>query len=146
MPIRPNGGTAWIRAVDVRLSLVGYRVNVDLPNHRLTVWRGDRVIDRSPIGVGRAITPTPAGTYYITALLKPRDPTGIYGPYAFALSGHSTVLDEFAGGNGRIGIHGTNQPSGIGSDVSHGCIRVPNDVIRRLAGRLPLGTPVTITH
>jgi lipoprotein-anchoring transpeptidase ErfK/SrfK len=28
--------------------------------------------------------------------------------------------------------------------VSHGCIRVPNDVITRMAGILPLGTPVDI--
>ena len=98
------------------------------------------------IGVGRSLTPTPSGLYYTTALLKQPDPKGIYGPYAVALSAHSTVLDEFAGGNGRIGLHGTNEPSGIGSNVSHGCIRVPNSVIRRLARLLPLGTPVRIAH
>jgi lipoprotein-anchoring transpeptidase ErfK/SrfK len=146
LPIRPNGSTAWIRATDVRVALVRYRVDVDLASHRLTVWRGDRRLRVSRIGVGRSLTPTPPGVYYITALLKQPNPTGMYGPYAFALSGHSTVLDEFAGGNGRIGIHGTNQPSGIGSDVSHGCIRVPNSVIRRLARQLPLGTPVHIAH
>ena len=146
LPIRPNGSTGWIRAVDVRLSRVEHRVDVDLTRHRVTVRRGDRVLVRSPAGVGRSLTPTPSGTYYVTALLEQPDPNGIYGPYAFALSGHSTVLDEFAGGNGRIGLHGTNNPSGIGSDVSHGCIRVPNDVIRRLARTLPLGTPVRITR
>jgi lipoprotein-anchoring transpeptidase ErfK/SrfK len=146
LPIRPNGRTAWVRAADVRLSRVDYRVDVDLTRHRVTVRRGDRVVVRSAAGVGRSLTPTPSGTYYVTALLKQPDPTGIYGPYAFALSGHSTVLDEFAGGNGRIGLHGTNNPSGIGSDVSHGCIRVPNAVIRRLARMLPLGTPVRISR
>jgi lipoprotein-anchoring transpeptidase ErfK/SrfK len=29
--------------------------------------------------------------------------------------------------------------------VSHGCIRIRNDVIEKLAHLLPLGTPVTIT-
>jgi hypothetical protein len=32
----------------------------------------------------------------------------------------------------------------VGSDVSHGCIRLRNDVITRLAHELSLGTPVRI--
>lgn len=43
-----------------------------------------------------------------------------------------------------VGIHGTNDPASIGKDVSHGCIRVPNDVVVRMATLLPLGTPVEI--
>jgi len=35
------------------------------------------------------------------------------------LSAHSRVLKRFAGRNGRVGLHGTNQPGLIGSDVSH---------------------------
>lgn len=145
LPIRPNGSTGWIRATDVRLTRVDYRIRVELGRHRLTIWRGGRSIIRTPVGVGRGVTPTPVGIYYVTALLKQPDPEGTFGPYAFALSGHSDVIEQFAGGNGRIGIHGTNQPSGLGSDVSHGCIRVANGTIRRLARMLPLGTPVRIS-
>jgi lipoprotein-anchoring transpeptidase ErfK/SrfK len=54
------------------------------------------------------------------------------------------VLSEFAGGDGQIGIHGTNVPASIGEAVSHGCVRVPNDVITTLATTVPVGTPVTI--
>jgi lipoprotein-anchoring transpeptidase ErfK/SrfK len=54
------------------------------------------------------------------------------------------VLHEFEGGNGEIGLHGTNEPWAVGTDVSHGCIRVYNSVITRLAHELPLGTPVRI--
>ena len=39
---------------------------------------------------------------------------------------------------------GTNDPGSIGTPVSHGCVRVNNDVITKLAA-LPLGTPVVIT-
>ena len=42
-------------------------------------------------------------------------------------------------------IHGTNKPDGVGRNVSHGCIRVRNRVIERLAAILPLGTPVRIS-
>ncbi|HET6836076.1 MAG TPA: L,D-transpeptidase [Acidimicrobiales bacterium] len=52
--------------------------------------------------------------------MQPPDPNGPYGPYADGLSGFSNVLDEFKGGDGVIGIHGTNQPEAIGTDVSPG--------------------------
>lgn len=41
-------------------------------------------------------------------------------------------------------MHGTADPSSIGQAVSHGCVRVPNDVITQLATSVPLGTPVAI--
>jgi lipoprotein-anchoring transpeptidase ErfK/SrfK len=44
-----------------------------------------------------------------------------------------------------IGIRGTNQPSLIPGRPSHGCVRVPNSAVRRLASLMPVGTPVGIT-
>jgi lipoprotein-anchoring transpeptidase ErfK/SrfK len=54
------------------------------------------------------------------------------------------VLYDFAGGDGVIGIHGTNDPSTIGRDASFGCIRMSNEAITRLATTLPIGVPVEI--
>jgi lipoprotein-anchoring transpeptidase ErfK/SrfK len=79
-------------------------------------------------------------------LLRPPDPRGFYGPYAFGLSAYSPVYTSFAGGDGQVGIHGTDNPGAIGRDVSHRCIRVANAVVARLARRLPLGTPVAIVR
>ena len=72
------------------------------------------------------------------------NPNGIYGPYAYQLSGFSDVLLRFNGGTGVIGIHGTNEPWLLGKDVSHGCIHMSNAGITRLAHLLPLGVPVEI--
>ena len=144
LPIRPNGATGWVRAVDVALATNTYAVDISLADHRLVVRDGDAVVVDTAIGVGTASTPTPGGRYYIKELLEPPDPDGAYGPYAYGLSGFSNVLDDFAGGDGVIGIHGTDEPEAIGSDVSHGCIRVDNATITQMAGILPLGTPVHI--
>jgi len=57
---------------------------------------------------------------------------------------NSWSITVLAGGDGRVGLHGTNQPGLVGSDVSHGCIRLRNGAVRRLAKILPLGTPVYI--
>ena len=119
---------------------------MELRRHRLVVERDGRVVMRAPIGLGRSVSPTPTGRYFITDLLRPPDPRGFYGPYAFGLSAYSPVYTSFAGGDGQIGIHGTNAPETIGRDASHGCIRVANAIVTRLARRLPLGTPVTIVR
>jgi lipoprotein-anchoring transpeptidase ErfK/SrfK len=98
----------------------------------------------TPVVIGAPDTPTPAGAFYVTDLLDNADDAGPYGPYALGLSAHSDTLSEFAGGDGRIGIHGTDTPDSIGQAVSHGCVRVPNEVVAQLARSLPLGTPVSI--
>jgi lipoprotein-anchoring transpeptidase ErfK/SrfK len=144
LPVRPNGSTGYVRASDVDVVSNEYRVKVELGAHRLTVTQGTETMVEAPIGVGTQETPTPGGVYYVKELLQPPDPNGDYGAYAYGLSGFSNVLEEFNGGDGVIGIHGTNDPSSIGQDVSHGCIRVTNDVITEIAGYLPLGTPVEI--
>ena len=144
LPTRPNGSKGWIRNDQVRLSQHRYRIVVELNAHRISVYQGALVIDHEKIAVGRRSTPTPGGRYYTKELFRPPDPAGPYGPYAYGLSGFSNVLKEFGGGDGVIGIHGTSQPELLGTDVSHGCIRMSNSGISKLAATLPLGVPVDI--
>jgi len=144
LPSRPNGSEGWVREAGMELRSDPYSVLVDLTEHRLMVRKARRLVLDVAVGVGRAATPTPSGLYYVAELLRQPDPNGLYGPWAFALSAHSSVLSHFGGGDGQVGIHGTDDPSGIGHTVSHGCIRVRNRVIERLAAILPLGTPVRI--
>jgi hypothetical protein len=146
LPVRPNLSTGWVHAGDVSLHSNLFHLQAQLTIHRLTVWSGTRVIMRVPIGVGLSVSPTPSGRYYIVDLLRPPVTTGLYGPYAFGLSAHSDVYTTFAGGNGQVGLHGTDDPAGIGTNVSHGCIRVSNANITRLAKLLPIGTPITIVR
>jgi lipoprotein-anchoring transpeptidase ErfK/SrfK len=144
LPVRPNGSTGWVRDAAVDLSLDPFRVTISLHTHLLTVTRDGRVVRRERAAVGRSVLPTPTGLYYIAELMRQPDPSGPYGPYAFGLSAHSNVLYSFGGGAGEIGIHGTNEPGALGTDVSHGCIRISNAGIAALARLLPLGTPVEI--
>ncbi|MGZ5310042.1 MAG: L,D-transpeptidase, partial [Solirubrobacterales bacterium] len=75
-------------------------------------------------------------------LIRSKEPGGPYGPLAFGTSAYSR-LSDWPGG-GVIGIHGTNQPELIPGRPSHGCIRVLNPALRRLARLMPIGTPVWI--
>lgn len=146
LPVRPNGSSGWVNASDVTVRNMPYRIEVGITEHRLRVFRDDEVILDEPVGVGRSEVPTPGGIYYLKELLQPPNPSGAYGVYAYGLSGFSNVLENFNGGSGVIGIHGTNDPSTVGTDVSHGCIRLQNQAITRMVEEigLPLGTPVEI--
>jgi L,D-transpeptidase catalytic domain len=145
LPIRPDGATGWINDRYLSLAWNPYSLEVRRGAHQLVLRKDARVVARFPAAVGRTVLPTPTGRYYIVELLKQPDPNGPYGPYAFGLSAYSHVLYSFGGGPGQIGIHGTNEASSIGHSASHGCIRIPNGAVVRLAHELPLGTPVTIT-
>src|SRR5215211_6956383 len=46
---------------------------------------------------------------------------------------------------GEYAIHGTNKPSSIGTFASYGCIRMYNQDILDLFGRVSVGTPVVVT-
>ena len=144
LPIRPNGTTGWIRVGGVRLRENPFRIAIDLSRNRLTLQRGERQLMGVRVAAGTGGTPTPTGLFYTTMLERTGDPGGAYGPFIHVLSAYSEVLFSFGGGEGQVGIHGTNDPSAIGSDVSHGCIRMKNADISRLTRLAPVGTPVRI--
>lgn len=144
LPMRPNGSEGWIRSDGVRLDTTDFRIEVHLAEYELRAYQGDELILEAPVGLAKENFPTPPGEYYITDLVQPPDPDTVYGTFAYGLSGYSEVLTTFNGGDGQLGIHGTNKPDSIGKNDSHGCVRLRNEDIEKLVPLLPLGTPVSI--
>ena len=146
LPTRPNSSTGWIKESDVSVSPpLEYQIKVSLADHKVTLLHNGVVELEAPAAIGTAEDPTPTGTFYYTDPLDLANQPGTgYGVFAIGLSGHSNTLSEFNGGDGQIAIHGTDDEGTIGQDVSHGCVRVANDIILKLA-KLPLGTPVVIS-
>jgi len=143
LPERPNGSTGWVPAAQVRLVPVHDSILIDLSSRKLWLrLKGQEEVETA-IAVGSTKNPTPVGTFYVTDRVKPPNPNGDYGPFALGLSAHSETLTSYGTGDGQVGIHGTNEPASIGRDVTHGCIRVPNDVSKLLA-KVHLGSPVEI--
>src|SRR5262249_44403476 len=62
---------------------------------------------------------------------SPRNPMGVA---ALTLAG------------GQYAIHGTNVPGSIGGNVSYGCIRMYNEDVTDLYGRVSVGTTVAVTR
>jgi len=146
LPVRPNGSFGWVSASEVMLTRHNYRLLVELDAFRISLFDHERLAFTTEIGVARANAPTPQGIYYTTELLDPIVPNSVYGTYAYGLSGYSDTFTEFNGGPGQLGIHGTNDPGTIGTNVSSGCIRLRNDDIAVLVEEigLPVGVPVEV--
>ena len=145
LPLKPNGVTGWVKAADVELAPVTTRIEVDLSDREVTLYDRGRRILSTTAAIGSPATPTPVGEYYVNQRLIPDDPSGPFGPGAIGISAFSEVLTGWTQG-GPIGIHGTNRPDLIGRAISNGCIRVRNDVLRRLFDRTLAGTPVTVRN
>jgi len=122
---------------------------------RLYLVLDDGTAVRYPVGVGKAGKQW-AGVTKIDG--KYRQPA--WAPPAEVKRDNPNIPDVIAGGSpsnpmgvaamtlagGEYAIHGTNRPSSIGGYVSYGCVRMYNEDITDLFGRVPVGTPVVVTQ
>nr|WP_281183298.1 L,D-transpeptidase [Bacillus marinisedimentorum] len=96
---------------------------------------------------GKSDDLTPTGTFQVIAKLENPwySPKGITGGSPDNPLGTRWLGLSVPGTSGeKYGIHGTNNPSSIGKDVSLGCIRLDNRNVEWLFDRVPLGTKVVI--
>lgn len=107
-----------------------YRIIVDLSDRALYLLDQNVVVRQFPVGIGKMLTQTPQGIY--TIINKVPNPGGPFGAFWMGLS------------RPHYGIHGTNDPSSIGHEVSHGCIRMFNSDVVQLAQLVSIGTSVLI--
>jgi L,D-transpeptidase catalytic domain len=143
LAILPNNSTGWIQR-DVLGSYIAVRKHlvIDRATFSATLYGRGIPLFRTRVGVGKPYWPTPRGEYYVRVMLTGyADP--FYGPVAFGTSARSAVLTDWPGG-GYIGIHGTSLPWLLPGRVSHGCVRIKNAAILRLARLMGPGTPVSI--
>ncbi len=121
-------------------------VIVDLDARAVLYRHGDEVVRVWECGIGRSGDETPLGTFTIgdklenpahsTRGLSYGDPDNPLGTRWLAL------LKD--GQKSSYGIHGTPDPSGVGGEVSLGCIRMRNDDVNELFEILPRGAEVII--
>ncbi len=109
-----------------------YSITVNIGNHTLTLYKNGKISKVYPVAVGKSSSPTPRGTFKI--IERAVNPGGPFGVRWLGLSAP----------NGDYGIHGTNNPSSIGKNISNGCIRMHNKDVLELSNLVPIGTTVKI--
>jgi lipoprotein-anchoring transpeptidase ErfK/SrfK len=130
-------------------------VKVDVKTNMLGVFEGDKIIAAYSVSVGSKQTATPIGEWKVRGVAKL--PTFRYDERMLKRGERSKNFHMLPPGpnspvgviwialNKRgIGIHGTDDPNTIGQAVSHGCIRLANWDVVRLAGKVKAGVLVSV--
>ena len=124
-PSRPNNAAAWVRADRVLLRPTRWRIVVALGARTISVYHDGDLRRRFHVVVGAPETPTPRGLFSIVGVCAGTPPTSS-ARTSCPITAHSNVLQEFGGGDGRMGVHRPRRrrPAGSARFCSHhGCIR-----------------------
>ena len=156
---QPERGPAKELPPQFRRTVVDYptgeppgTVIIDTPNTYLYLTLGNGKAMRYGVGVGREGF-TWSGSERISRMKEWPDwfpPKEMIGrqPYLprFMAGGETNPLGARAMylGNTEYRIHGTNQPSTIGTFVSSGCVRLTNEDVEDLYSRVSVGTRVVV--
>jgi lipoprotein-anchoring transpeptidase ErfK/SrfK len=141
VPYSATRATGWMPIEGLKRHTTPFKAHADISERTLTVTRRGKKVLRLPVAIGTTTAPTPPGRYFVTDLI-PFDPNGPLGAFAFGLSGIQPNLPPGWAGGDQLAVHGTNDPSSIGTAVTAGCLRVTNADLERLKPFLKLGTPV----
>ena len=142
----------------VRFETAGYSAGtivVRTGERRLYLVLGNGEAIRYPVGVGRAGKQWAGvsridGKYLNPAWAPPpeikRDKPSLPDVVPGGSPHNPMGVAALTLAGGEYAIHGTNQPSSIGGYVSYGCIRMYNQDISDLYGRVGVGTAVVVTR
>lgn len=119
------------------------RIVVSIPDHKLAVIEGEQVVKIFPTAVGTSRTPSPVGTFRIVQRIP--NPTWYTRGRVVAPGKTNPLGTRWLGLSVKgYGIHGTDRPSSIGHDASHGCIRLRNHDVEELFTMVAVGDPVEL--
>ena len=119
------------------------RIVVSIPDRKLVLLEGERILKTYDVAVGKASTPSPRGEFRIINHVA--NPTW-YGPDKPVPPGKNNPLGtRWMGLSVKgYGIHGTNVPSSIGKAASHGCIRMRQHDLEELFELVEVGVTVEL--
>ena len=130
-------------------------VKVDTKTNMLAVYQGDAVVAAYPVTIGSGRTESPLGEWKVRGVAKM--PNYRHDEKMLKEGERSDDFKMLAPGPNNpvgviwialnkkgIGLHGTEDPDSIGRSASHGCVRLANWDIVRLAGKVKGGVAVSI--
>jgi hypothetical protein len=137
----PSG---WMNSKFAKLSINRWRVEVSRAQGTLRILHDGRVVRSAHVGTGTDSTPTPRG---LNATYDHwRSTESVLGDWTVSLTTMSPQVPVFGGQRAVVAIHGWHAGGGSSGSVSHGCVRVADDsLMRMVALKLPVGTPVLVT-
>jgi len=130
-------------------------VRVDVKTNMLGVFDGEKPIAAYPVTIGSERTESPVGEWKVRGVA--RMPNFRYDKAMLDKGERSADFHMLPPGPNNlvgviwiqlnkkgIGLHGTSEPDAIGRSASHGCVRLANWDVVRLAAKVKAGVPVSI--
>jgi lipoprotein-anchoring transpeptidase ErfK/SrfK len=127
-------------------------LTVDRGHFRISLYKKLKKVVSYPIAVGMAGLNTPAGRYTIRN--KAINPAWSVpnSPWAGSLAGSvipggtaaNPLKARWLGVADGVGVHGTSDRGSIGTNASHGCIRMLVEDVIKLYDQVPVGAPIFI--
>ena len=130
-------------------------IKIDTKTNMLGVFENEKLIAAYPVTIGSGQTASPIGEWkvrgvaklpkfrYDKEMLKHGERSGNF--YMLPPGPRNPVGVMWIALNKKgIGIHGTDDPGSIGRSASHGCIRLANWDVVRLATKIRAGDQVSI--
>jgi lipoprotein-anchoring transpeptidase ErfK/SrfK len=119
------------------------RIVVSITDRKLAVLESDRVVKIFATAVGAPESPSPVGVYKIVTSIP--DPTWYYKGKIVGPGKRNPLGTRWLGLSIKgYGIHGTNVPTSIGHNASHGCVRMRNHDVEELFGMVAVGDQVEL--
>ena len=130
-------------------------VKIDVKTNMLSVYESEKLIAAYPVTIGSVQTKSPVGDWIVRGVAKM--PNFRYDKAMLNKGVRSGDFHMLPPGPNNpvgviwiqlnkkgIGLHGTNDPDSIGRNASHGCVRLANWDVVRLAAKVKAGVPVSI--
>jgi len=127
-------------------------VEVNRGAYQLTLYKKLKKVKSYGIAVGQAGLETPAGLYEIANKAINPAWTVPNSSWAGSLAGQvipggtaqNPLKSRWLGVYDGVGVHGTADSGSIGSNASHGCIRMLIPDVEELYDQVPVGSPIYI--
>lgn len=126
-------------------AFASYSIEIYKSTNKLYLYQDGNLAKIFPVATGKTSDLTPEGSFTVATKIKnpPYYKSNIPGGSPNNPLGYYWLGISHAGGY-TYGIHGTNNPSSIGTHASAGCVRMYNADIEYLYGIIPIGTSVKI--
>lgn len=144
----PETGAASDQLVPDQPATSTVRLQLDLSDRKVYVYRGDTLEVSYPVAIGRPGWETPTGEFEIFSQVVDPGWTNPLTDEVMAPGPDNPLGDRWIAfwtdGVNSIGFHGTPNRDSVGQAASHGCIRMYNEDVRALYDMVALGTPVVV--
>lgn len=137
-----------VSSISVSNAAAHQLIIINSKNNTLNFYENYTLVRKFKCATGKASTPTPQRKTTIVNKIKNRPfyKTGIPGGDPRNPLGKRWMGLNMYGYGTTYGIHGTNDESSIGKNISHGCIRMHNSDVKWLYDKIRIGATVIIKN